>query len=114
MVQGRSKAAFKAWLAEREASWRAGVEIVAMDGFTGFKTAAVEEVPDVVTVMDPCPVARLAGDALDHCRRRIQLQIHGHRGRKGDPLYAAPAHTVHRRGPAHRQTSRQAERAVHR
>ena len=24
-----------------------------MDGFTGFKTAAVEELPDVVTVMDP-------------------------------------------------------------
>jgi hypothetical protein len=24
-----------------------------MDGFTGFKSAAVEELPDVVTVMDP-------------------------------------------------------------
>lgn len=32
-------------------------------------------------------VVRLAGDALDRCRRRVQLQIHGHRGFKDDPLY---------------------------
>ena len=25
-----------------------------MDGFTGFKTATTEEVPDAVAVMDPC------------------------------------------------------------
>lgn len=35
MVEGRSKAAFKAWLAERDKDWRDGVEVVAMDGFTG-------------------------------------------------------------------------------
>ena len=31
----------------------------------------------------------LAGDALDQCRRRVQQDTCGHRGRKGDPLYAA-------------------------
>jgi hypothetical protein len=40
MVEGRSKQAFKTWLAERPRSWREQVEVVAMDGFTGFKTAA--------------------------------------------------------------------------
>jgi transposase len=39
--------------------------------------------------MDPFHVVRLAGDALDQCRRRVQQAIHGHRGRKHDPLYAA-------------------------
>jgi transposase len=39
MVQGRSKQVFKAWLGERDTSWRDGIEVVAMDGFTGFKTA---------------------------------------------------------------------------
>ena len=29
----------------------------------------------------------VAGDALDKCRRRVQLAIHGHRGFKDDPLY---------------------------
>ncbi len=48
MVEGRSKQAFKTWLAEREESWRQAVEVVAMDGFTGFKTATSEELPDAV------------------------------------------------------------------
>jgi transposase len=89
MVEGRSKQAFKTWLAERPESWRQAVEVVAMDGFTGFKTATTEELPDAVAVMDPFHVVRLAGDALDQCRRRVQQAIHGHRGRKSDPLYAA-------------------------
>ncbi|MBD4636283.1 ISL3 family transposase, partial [Xanthomonas citri pv. citri] len=89
MVEGRSKAVFKQWLAARPADWAKRIEVVAMDGFTGFKTAAVEELPDVVTVLDPFHVTRLAGEALDECRRRVQQAICGHRGRKGDPLYAA-------------------------
>ena len=87
MVEGRSKAAFKTWLADRDDAFRDAVEVVAMDGFTGFKTAAAEEIPDAVTVMDPFHVLRLAGDALDRCRRRVQLAIHGHRGFRDDPLY---------------------------
>ena len=39
--------------------------------------------------MDPFHVVRLAGDALDQCRRRVQQATCGHRGRKGDPLDAA-------------------------
>jgi hypothetical protein len=89
MVPGRSKQALKAWLAARPQAWRDGVEVVAMDGFTGFKTATTEELPDAVAVMDPFHVVRLAGDALDRCRRRVQQAIHGHRGRKDDPLYSA-------------------------
>ncbi len=89
MVPGRSKSAFAAWLANRPNGWRAGIEVVAMDGFTGFKTAAVEAMPDTVTVMDPFHVVRLAGDALDRCRRRVQQDLHGHRGRRGDPLYTS-------------------------
>jgi transposase len=89
MVQGRSRQAFKTWLSQRPKDRRDGIEVVAMDGFTGFKTATTEELPDAVTVMDPFHVVRLAGDALDRCRRRIQQIIHGHRGRKDDPLYRA-------------------------
>ena len=97
MVEGRSKSVFKTWLAERDQAWRDSVEVVAMDGFTGFKTAASEELPGAVAVMDPFHVVRLAGDALDKCRRRIQQDLHGHRGRAGDPLYSArrTLHTGH-------------------
>jgi transposase len=44
------------------------VEVVAMDGFTGFKTAAAEDIPVAVAVMDPFHVVRLAGAALNDCR----------------------------------------------
>ena len=88
MVAGRSKQVFKQCLSERPEPWRQGVEVVAMDGFTGFKTATTEELPDAVAVMDPFHVVRLAGEALDDCRRRVQQATCGHRGRTGDPLYA--------------------------
>ncbi len=89
MVEGRSKKAFTSWLQERDPAWRRGLQVVAMDGFTGFKTATSEELPDAVAVMDPFHVVRLAGDALDECRRRVHNNLHGRRGRKNDPLYAA-------------------------
>ena len=89
MVEGRSKQAFKQWLADRPQSWRQGLQVVAMDGFTGFKTATTEELPAATAVMDPFHVVRLGGDALDRCRRRVQLDTRGHRGHKRDPLYAA-------------------------
>jgi transposase len=89
MVAGRSKHAFKQWLADRPETWRQGVEVVAMDGFTGFKTATTEELPDAVTVLDPFHAVRLCGEALDECRRRVQQATCGHRGRTGDPLYGA-------------------------
>jgi transposase len=87
MVEGRSKAVFKTWLDQQSSAFRDGIEVVAMDGFTGFKTAAAETVPDAVAVMDPFHVVALAGDALDRCRQRVQQQTCGHRGRTGDPLY---------------------------
>ena len=42
MVQYRSKQAFKTWLSQRPKDWRDGIEVVAMDGFTGFKTAITD------------------------------------------------------------------------
>ena len=39
MIEGRSKSVFSTWLSARPQAWRDGVEVVAMDGFTGFKTA---------------------------------------------------------------------------
>ncbi len=87
MVSGRSKQVFKTWLEQQSPAFRGGIEVVAMDGFTGFKTATSEELPDAVAVMDPFHVVALAGDALDRCRQRVQQDTRGHRGRSGDPLY---------------------------
>ena len=112
MVEGRSKQVFKTWLGERDTSWRDGVEVVAMDGFTGFKTATSEELPDAVAVMDPFHVVRLAGDALEECRRRVQPPV-GTAAARATRLCRA-AHPAHRIRPAHRQATPTADRAVRR
>ena len=44
-------------------------------------------VPDAVQVADPFHVVKLANTKLDECRRRVQNETMGHRGRKADPLY---------------------------
>lgn len=64
MVEGRSKQAFTTWLAARPKEWRDRVEVVAMDGFTGFKTATTEELPDATPVLDPFHVVRVRHEAL--------------------------------------------------
>jgi len=74
MVPGRSKQAFKQWLADRPRAWRDGLEVVAMDGFTGFKTATTEELPDAVAVMDPFHVVRVRHEAL--CVRVAVRDLH--------------------------------------
>lgn len=89
VVPGRSKKVLKTWLSQRDQEWRGRVEVVAMDGFTGFKSAAGEELPQARAVMDPFHVVSLAASKLDECRRRIQRAITGRRGRAGDPLYRA-------------------------
>ena len=87
MVPSRSSAAMRSWLEARTPAFREQVKIVAMDGFGGYKNAAVEALPDAVTVMDPFHVVALAGLKLDLCRQRVQQDTMGHRGRSGDPLY---------------------------
>ncbi|PXA78651.1 ISL3 family transposase, partial [Auritidibacter sp. NML120636] len=109
MVPGRSKQVFKQWLKARPKDWRDGIDVVAMDGFSGFKTASVEELPEAVEVMDPFHVVKLAGDALDEVRRRIQQETTGHRGRATDPLYRA-RRTLHT--GADLLTAKQQERIV--
>lgn len=84
MVEERSKQVFATRLQECPQAWRD--VFVAMDGFSGFKSAAAEELPDAVPVLDPFYVIRLVGDALDNSRQRIQQVSCGHRGYADDPL----------------------------
>ena len=53
LVAGRSAAALKTWLAGQAPAFRDRVEVVAMDGFGGYKTAAAEQLPEATAVMDP-------------------------------------------------------------
>ena len=54
-----------------------------------YRAAFDAAVPDAKQVADPFHVVRLANDALDEVRRRVQHQTLGRRGHKQDPLYRA-------------------------
>ena len=59
-------------------------------GLSGpYRAAFDAAVPHAKQVADPFHVVKLANDALDEVRRRVQQHTLGHRGRKHDPLYRA-------------------------
>jgi transposase len=87
MRPGRSADVLKTWLHERDPDFRAGVQVVTMDGFAGYATAVDHALPAATKVMDPFHVVHLAAEKLTGCRQRLQRETTGRRGRKDDPLY---------------------------
>lgn len=87
VVLGRSRRVVEAWLGERGADWCDRVEVAALDPFRGYATALQHGLPSPTAVLDSFHAVRLAQDAIDRVRRRVQQQTLGHRGHKGDPLY---------------------------
>lgn len=71
-----------------------------MGGFTGFKTAAAEEIPKAMTVIDRTYVIRLAGDALDLCRRPVQVELYSP-GPQTPPALPESASSPRRRRSTH-------------
>lgn len=88
MRPGRSAEVLRRWLADLPAHTRTNVEVVTMDGFTGYVTAVDEAMPTARKVMDPFHVVHLAVEKLTGCRQRIQQDTTGRRGRAKDPLFA--------------------------
>jgi len=99
VVPGRSGAVLSTWLRDRDAGWRAGVHVAALDPFRGYASALRAQLPHAVRVLDAFHVVRLGFDAVDQVRRRVQQETLGHRGRAGDPLYGI--RRVLRRGHDH-------------
>ena len=64
-----------------------GSQVATLDPFHGYKNAIDDQLEDAVAVLDAFHVVKLATHVVDEVRRRVQQEIHGHRGRKNDPLY---------------------------
>jgi len=87
LVPGRSGEAYKTWLRDRGDAFRKRVQVATLDPFHGYKNAIDDQPEDAVAVLDAFHIVKLGTAALDEVRRRVQQPIHGHRGRKHDPLY---------------------------
>ena len=89
IVPGRTAQAPAAWLLARPRRWPAGVRWAVLDLSGPYRSAFDAAVPHARQVADPFCVVRLANDALDEVRRRVQNQTLAHRGRKHGPLHRA-------------------------
>ena len=87
LVPGRSSEAYTSWLRDRGDTFRKGVEIATLDPFHGYRCAINDQLDDAIAVLDAFHVVRLGTAAVDEVHRRVQQDIHGHRGRRDDPLY---------------------------
>jgi transposase len=87
VVEGRSGVKPCEWLAARDDQWRANIEYATLDLSGPYRAVFDTMLPDAVQVADPFHVVKLANHKLDECRRRVQNDTMGHRGRKDDPLY---------------------------
>ena len=87
LVPGRSGKAYADWLNERGDAFRRRVQVATLDPFHGYKNAIDDQLEDATSVLDAFHVVKLGGQVVDEVRRRVQQTIHGHRGRKDDPLY---------------------------
>ena len=89
VIRGRTAAASTEWLQQQPEEWLEGIRWAALDLSGPYRSAYDTALPHAGQVADPFHVVRLANNALDDVRRRVQNETLGHRGRKQDPLYRA-------------------------
>src|SRR5690625_648827 len=70
---GRSKKVLATWLKERTQAFRDNIKGVTMDGFAGYHSDTVAELPDAIAVVDPFHVVQLAGEKLTLDRKSTRL-----------------------------------------
>ena len=89
VVPGRSAEAVSEWLQAKPPRWLAGIRTAVIDPYSGYARGLAEGLPNARLVVDHFHAVRLANQALDEVRRRVQQRTLGHRGHKSDPLYRA-------------------------
>jgi transposase len=87
LVEGRSAVEPCRWLAARPEAWLDAIRFGVLDLSGPYRKVYDTMLPDADQVADPFHVTKLANQRLDECRRRVQNETLGHRGRKDDPLY---------------------------
>ncbi len=80
VVPGRSAEAVSAWLRAKPPRWLAGIRTVVIDPYSGYALGLAEGLPKARLVVDHFHAVRLANQALDEVRRRVQQDTLGHRG----------------------------------
>ncbi len=89
VVAGRSATGPSDWLEARPLQWRKQISYGVLDLSGPYRKVFDDTLDHVIQIADPFHLVKLANSKLDECRRRVQNETLGHRGRKDDPLYKA-------------------------
>ena len=87
VIAGRSRDVLDGWLSDRGDDWCQQIRLATLDPAAGYRQAFEHRLPQATLVVDHFHAVRLANQAIDDVRRRVQQHTLGHRGRKHDPLY---------------------------
>ena len=87
MVEGNAAKDLRGWCARQSPEWMGGIEVVATDLTEHYRAGMSPYLDHTIRVADPFHVVRVANRCVDQVRRRVQNELTGHRGRKGDPLF---------------------------
>ena len=80
-VDGRTSAAVQAWLAERTAAFRAGIEVVVIDPHAGYAAAVRVALPDAAIAVDHFHLVMLANKTVTAVSQRVTRDLLDRRGR---------------------------------
>jgi transposase len=89
LVKGRTAQPSIDWFDAQPAEWIAGIRYGTLDMSGPYRKVFNHAFGSIDLIADPFHVVKLANEAVDEVRRRVQQETTGHRGGKGDPLYGA-------------------------
>ncbi len=89
VVKGRDSTKPAEWLEQRPDECRDAIQWATLDLSGPYRHVVNTVLAHATQVADPFHVHKLTNSRLDECRRRVQNDTFGHRGRKNDPPYRA-------------------------
>ena len=87
IFEGHDAADLDRWLSKQPAQWRASVAVVSIDPHEGYRKSLLGSPflnDDLMLVVDPFHIVKLANEAVTKVRLRTQNETLGHRGRNGE------------------------------
>ncbi len=87
VVEGRTALTVSGWIDEQPEAWRTAIRFGVLDMSGPYRKVFNDSLAHVTQVADPFHVIQHANTKVYECRRRVQNETLGHRGRKDDPLY---------------------------
>jgi len=87
VIEGRTAKVVSEWIDAQPQDWRTEIRWGVLDMSGPYRKVFNDSLGHATQIADPFHVVKHANEKLDECRRRVQNETLGHRGRKDDPLY---------------------------